>query len=125
VLPAKDGVAHRETDTVGSMPIVVAVKTGFINYLNFRTRARRSDFWWWFLFVIAGELILNGISKSVANIFGLATLVPHVMFGIRRMHDTNRRGWWCLVPIVNLVFWAQPGTEGENRFGPPPPPLSA
>ena len=106
------------------MPIVVAVKTGFINYLNFRTRARRNDFWWWFLFVIVGELILNGFSSSIANIFGLATLVPHVMFGIRRMHDTNRRGWWCLVPIVNLVFWAQPGTEGENRFGPPPPPLS-
>ena len=124
MLLAKGDVARQLVGTVVGMPIVVAVKTGFINYLNFRTRARRSDFWWWFLFVIAGELILNGFSDTIASVFGLATLVPHVMFGIRRMHDTNRRGWWCLVPIVNLVFWAQAGTDGENRFGPPPPPLS-
>ncbi|MEY3641316.1 MAG: hypothetical protein RLZZ199_1121, partial [Actinomycetota bacterium] len=54
-------------DTVGGMPIVIAVKTGFLNYINFRTRARRADFWWWFLFIIAGELILNFISKDIAN----------------------------------------------------------
>jgi uncharacterized membrane protein YhaH (DUF805 family) len=107
------------------MPIVIAIKTGFLNYVNFRTRARRADFWWWFLFIVAGELILNGLSADIANIFAFVTVVPHVMFGIRRMHDTNRSGWWLLLPIVNLVFWAQPGTNGENRFGPPPPPLSA
>jgi uncharacterized membrane protein YhaH (DUF805 family) len=105
------------------MPIVIAVKTGFVNYLNFRTRARRADFWWWFLFIVAGELILSPISNGVASAFAFVTVVPHVMFGIRRMHDTNRRGWWLLLPIVNLVFWAQAGTEGENRFGPPPPPI--
>jgi uncharacterized membrane protein YhaH (DUF805 family) len=38
------------------------------------------------------------------------------------MHDTNHVGWWVLCPIVNLVFWASPGDQGENRFGPPPPP---
>lgn len=111
-------------DTVGGMPIVIAVKTGFLNYINFRTRARREDFWWWFLFIIAGELILNFISDDIANVFAFVTVVPHVMYGIRRMHDTNRSGWWLLLPIVNLVFWAQPGTDGENRFGPPPPPPS-
>ena len=106
------------------MPVVNAVKIGFLNYVNFRTRARRADFWWWFLFIIAGELILGGISTDLGNIFGLITILPHVMFGIRRMHDINRSGWWLLLPIVNLVFWAQPGTDGENRFGPPPPPAS-
>ena len=107
------------------MPIVIAIKTGFLNYVNFRTRARRADFWWWFLFIVVGEVILSNVSDDLANIFGLITILPHIMFGIRRMHDTNRSGWWLLLPIVNLVFWAQPGTDGVNRFGPPPPPLSA
>jgi len=111
-------------DTVGFVPIVNAIKTGLVNYLNFRTRARRADFWWWFLFIIAGELILSAISNGIAGLFTLVTVVPHVMFGIRRLHDTNRRGWWLLLPIVNLVFWAQQGTDGENRFGPPPPPTT-
>lgn len=105
------------------MPIVTAVRIGFQNYVNFRTRARRADFWWWFLFVVVGEVILSSISSNLGNLFALATVLPHIMFGIRRMHDTNRRGWWVLFPIVNLVFWAQPGTQGENRFGPPPPPV--
>jgi len=124
VSPAKGDICRRSTDTVDGMPIVNAVKIGFLNYVNFRTRARRADFWWWFLFIIIGELILGGISSDLGNIFGLVTILPHIMFGIRRMHDTNRSGWWMLLPIVNLVFWAQAGTEGENRFGPPPPPAS-
>lgn len=121
---AKGDVVRRQADTVGNMPIVNAVKTGFLNYVNFRTRARRADFWWWFLFIIVGELTLSSISTDLGNVFGLVTILPHIMFGIRRMHDTNRSGWWLLLPIVNLVFWAQQGTEGENRFGPPPPPVS-
>ena len=106
------------------MPVVNSIRIGFLNYVNWKTRARRADFWWWFLFIVAGEVVLSSISQDVANIFGLVTFLPHVMFGIRRLHDTGRSGWWWLLPIVNLVFWAQPGNEGENRFGPPPPPAS-
>ena len=106
------------------MPVVNSIRIGFQNYVNWKTRARRADFWWWFLFIVAGEVVLSSISQDVANIFGLVTFLPHVMFGIRRLHDTGRSGWWWLLPIVNLVFWAQPGNEGENRFGPPPPPAS-
>jgi hypothetical protein len=47
VLPAKYGVTRYPTDTVGFMPIVNAVKIGFLNYVNYRTRARRAEFWWW------------------------------------------------------------------------------
>ena len=106
------------------MPVVNSIRIGFQNYVNWKTRARRADFWWWFLFIVVGEVVLSSVSKDVANIFGLVTFLPHVMFGIRRLHDTGRSGWWWLLPIVNLVFWAQPGNEGENRFGPPPPPAS-
>jgi hypothetical protein len=38
------------------------------------------------------------------------------------MHDTDHRGWWVIVPIVNLVFSLQKSDPSLNRFGPPPPP---
>lgn len=105
------------------MPIVSAVKNGFRNYFVYKTRAHRRDFWFWFLFVVGAQLILAQAASGVGAIVSYALIIPHFMYGIRRMHDTNRSGWWILLPIVNLVFWAQPGTSGENRFGPPPPPL--
>jgi len=46
------------------------------------------------------------------------------MYGIRRMHDVNKSGWWILLPIGNIIFWAQPGDASSNRFGPPPPPTN-
>ena len=106
------------------MPLMSAVRIGFQNYVVHKTRARRSDFWWWFAFIVVVELVLGSFSKNAANAFSLVTFIPHVMYGIRRLHDTNRSGWWWLVPIVNLIFWAQAGDEAENRFGPPPPPAS-
>ena len=106
------------------MPLTNAIRIGFQNYVNYKTRARRGDFWWWFLFIVVVEVILSSFSADAANVFSLVTFIPHVMYGIRRLHDTGRSGWWWLVPIVNLIFWAQPGDEGENRFGPPPPPVS-
>ena len=36
------------------------------------------------------------------------------------MHDTNRSGWWILLPIVSLIFCAQDNVPGDNRFGASP-----
>jgi uncharacterized membrane protein YhaH (DUF805 family) len=44
-------------------------------------------------------------------------LVPGITVGVRRMHDTDRSGWWLLLPFVNLVFLFQDSTPGANRFG--------
>jgi uncharacterized membrane protein YhaH (DUF805 family) len=106
------------------MPLIAAVKLGFLNYVNPRGRARRADFWYWFLFVLVVEIILSNIDNNLSNVFSAVTFLPYIMYGIRRMHDTDHRGWWVLCPIVNLVFWATPGNTGENKYGPPPPPTS-
>jgi uncharacterized membrane protein YhaH (DUF805 family) len=53
--------------------------------------------------------------------------VVMVMLTIQRAHDFNTTGWIALlavVPLVNLIFWFIPGTEGENRFGRQTPPNS-
>lgn len=56
--------------------------------------------------------------------FGGMMLV-NILLTIQRCHDFNTAGWLSLVlvlPLVPLIFWFIPGTQGENRFGPPPPP---
>ena len=72
--------------------------------------------------IIEGLLgIAQNTDQSIlGNIYALAVLIPSIAVGVRRMHDIDRSGWWLLLPIVNLVFAATKGTEGENRFGPPP-----
>ena len=113
-----------------------AVSSGFEHYTKFDGRASRPAFWWWVLFVflvgIAADLIGLAIgSVSVTSgIVGLALLLPNLSVGIRRLHDTNRTGWWILIGlipligfIVLLIFYLQQSDPGENDYGPPMQPV--
>ncbi len=106
------------------MSFVSAVQSGFRNYVNFKGRATRSEYWWWTLFALILQAGSTAVSDDVGAVVSLVLLVPGIAVAIRRMHDTNHRGWWMLFPIVNLVFALRAGDAGENRFGPPPPPRS-
>ena len=103
------------------MNFVNAVKSGFRNYVNFKGRASRAQYWWWTLFsvIINFALPSDGGLDSIAS---LVILLPTIAITIRRMHDTDHVGWWMLFPIVNIVLSLRRGTSNENRFGPPPPP---
>ena len=67
-------------------------------------------------------------SDSPIQIFvGRAVILPALSVTVRRLHDLDRTGWWCLIPfipiigsIVILVFACMRGTDGTNRFGPDP-----
>ena len=109
-----------------------AISSGFSNYVNFSSRAARSEYWFWVLFVIIAEIVTSAIDyvigiQLVTSIFALATLLPGIAVGVRRLHDTDRSGWWLLlgvIPIVGaiiLIIWfCSKGTDGPNRFGPDP-----
>jgi uncharacterized membrane protein YhaH (DUF805 family) len=67
----------------------------------------------------AGPLV--GIAGAVL------TLVITMMLTVQRSHDFNVSGWLAilaLIPLVNLIFWFIPGSDGANRFGAPTPPNS-
>ena len=64
-----------------------------------------------------GYYVLIGIAMLI-YVFGFA--IPQISCAVRRMHDTDRSGWWILVPIAGLIFTFLPGTPGPNRFGPDP-----
>ena len=116
-----------------------AVQSGFSNYVNFRSRACRSEFWYWQLFLLIGGVIAEifdyGIGSSVSpltSIFWLGTIIPDLAVYVRRIHDTDRSGWWLLlffVPLVGaivlLVWLCTRGAHGYNRFGADPLPPEA
>lgn len=112
-----------------------AIRTALSNYANFDGRAARPEFWWFFLFYVLVQLAGGALDAAlfpnsfgpIGTLAGLALLLPYLAVGARRLHDTDRSGWWLLlslVPIIGaivlIVFFVQRGTEGGNRFGQPP-----
>ena len=110
-----------------------AISSGFQNYVNFTGRAARSEFWYWVLFnLIVG--IVTGVIDYIAfpgaavsplnSLANLALLLPNLAVAARRLHDTDRSGWFLLlafIPLIGIiiliVWWCQRGTTGPNRFG--------
>ncbi|MEW2381838.1 DUF805 domain-containing protein [Micromonospora sp. NPDC047707] len=123
------------------MPPIDAIKSVLSQYAGFRGRARRSEYWWFFLFTLIVGLVAGildgalgtsigsgaGATGVIGLIVGLALLLPGLAVAVRRLHDTDRSGWWLLiglVPLVGgivlLVFFVMDGTRGSNRYGADP-----
>ena len=118
-----------------SMTPVDWAKRPLQKYADFTGRAPRAEFWWFVLLVVIGEVVamildsilgihLVGAYGPVLTLFFLAILAPYLAVGARRLHDTNRSGWWLLIglipligAIVLLVFFLLPGDSGSNDFG--------
>jgi len=100
-------------------------------YAVFSGRARRKEYWIFFLFNFIIAFILGfiegfaGGTGILANIYNLAVIIPSIAVGVRRMHDTDRSGWWLLLPIVNIVFLVLDSQPENNRFGANPKAYSA
>lgn len=105
------------------------------NFATFSGRACRAEYWWWYLFMAVGfpvllllsAVLLGGIGILIMAAFYLVVIIPSLAVFVRRLHDTDRSGWWWLiafVPIVGalvlLLFTVTAGTNGPNRFGPKP-----
>lgn len=101
-------------------------------YVDLEGRARRAEFWYFLLANFIIGILLGIIDCALGlNILGylysLAVLLPSIAVAVRRLHDTDRSGWFYLlnlIPLVGtiilLIFFAQRGTAGPNRFGEDP-----
>lgn len=96
------------------------------NYANFSGRARRKEYWFFVLgSIILGFIlgIIGGILRigdSLGLLLNLALLVPSLAVAARRLHDTNRSGWWQLISltiigIIPLIIWLASDTKPENN----------
>ena len=112
------------------------------SYFGFEGRASRSEYWWFTLFLALLEIVtsvLDGFLGTYAVtssgrmigfinlIFLLAILLPSIAVAVRRLHDTDRSGWFYLlifIPLIGsiilIIFFIQQGTNGRNRFGDDP-----
>ena len=99
-------------------------------YADFSGRARRTEYWLFVLFSMVIAMVLGvvdyvlGTPGIVGLLFTLAILIPSIAVGVRRLHDTDRSGWWLLValiPIIGtialLIFLLLDSNPGDNRFG--------
>ena len=78
-----------------------------------------------FLSAATGAAAGKGMAAAVLVVGYCAIIVLSALLTIQRAHDFNGSGWLALlvlIPLVNLIFWFIPGTDGENRFGRKTPP---
>ena len=106
------------------------------NYATFSGRARRKEYWMFFLFnvlislglgvldVVAGTYSVEYETGFFSALYSLLVLIPSIAVSVRRLHDTNRSGWWVvisLIPIIGVlvlfVFTCLDSQPGTNRFG--------
>lgn len=111
-------------------------------YVAFNGRAGRREYWMFTLVSIIVTVILIVVDSILgtesggyglfSSLYGLAVFLPSLGVTFRRLHDINSSGWWILVSLIPVVGWiwfivllASKGTEGDNNYGPVPPPVTA
>ena len=115
-----------------------AIKICLSKYFDFKGRARRSEYWYFFLFIILGSVLLAfieglysgltgqlNVDESIfANIFYLLIGIPSLAVSVRRLHDIGRTGWWVLISfipiagsIILLIWHCIDGEKDTNIYG--------
>jgi len=129
-LAAKDSISSdggfMSANTANDINFEV-IKEQFIGtlkkYAVFDGRARRQEFWIFFICSFVVGCVVGWI-PVIGWLISLAFFVPSIAVGARRLHDTDRSGWLQLLGLIPLagliiliVFWVQEGTPGENKYG--------
>jgi uncharacterized membrane protein YhaH (DUF805 family) len=113
-------------------------------YAVFNGRARRKEYWYFALFNLIISIVLAIVDNMLGSfssgagigllggIYSLAIFIPGLAGSVRRLHDTDRSGWWLLIflipligAIVLLIFMLQDSTPGGNTYGENPKELTA
>lgn len=109
------------------------------NYAVFEGRARRREYWMFtlvnFFMAIGATIVDNILGTTIGDLpyglfyflYALAVFIPGLAVLVRRLHDTDRSGWWvfiALVPLIGgiwlLVLTVLEGTRGSNQYGADP-----
>ena len=93
-------------------------------YAEFSGRAGRKEYWFFTLWQTGIFLVLAVLTGPIYSIYFLATLLPGISVGVRRLHDINRSGGLMFIGLIPVIGWiillvlaAQEGTKGPNDYG--------
>lgn len=94
------------------------------NYANFEGRSTRTEYWYFVLFNFLISFSISILDQTLNTdylrlIYSLIMIVPNISINIRRMHDTNHSGWFCLIPIYSFILACTKSDEMENEYGKP------
>ena len=113
-----------------------AIAACMTDYATFSGRASRSEFWWFYLFVVLmswGATLVAAAafpadpaaSDALSGLVNLMFLLPVLAAGARRLHDIGRSGWWQLLyltgigVILLIVWWMLSSKQERNAHGAP------
>ena len=110
-----------------------AYKTCLLNkYAAFSGRASRSEYWYFFLFLVLLAIVSSIIDAAIFpgnelmptfSIFSLLTIIPSISAAARRLHDVDRSGWWQLlyftiIGSLLVLYWLiKKSDSGNNKHG--------
>ena len=113
-------------ETSPSMSFGEAVSSVFSHYADFTGRARRSEYWWFYLFMFIVGCVVVWI-PVLPILWSIAIFIPNLAVSVRRLHDIGKSGWnmlFLLVPLVGvilLIIWfCKDSDPGANEYGPNP-----
>lgn len=97
-------------------------------YAVFEGRARRKEYWFFFLFNITISIVLELVGiMALQLVYGLGVLIPSIAVSVRRLHDIGKSGWLLLIGLIPLigfivliVFAVKDSQPGDNEYGPNP-----
>jgi uncharacterized membrane protein YhaH (DUF805 family) len=100
------------------MTFVDAIRSGFTNFAQFRGVAKRSEYWWFFLFSFLVGMVTGTLDAAIwgssdaaylNTISSLILFMPTLAMTVRRFRDAGFSWLWLLlllVPISGIVAWA-------------------
>lgn len=113
-----------------TLGFVDSVKATLQKYAVFDGRARRREYWFFWLFCLLAVIVLSILDGMIigypvlSGLFNLAVIIPSIAVGIRRLHDIGKSGWWLLiglVPFIGIiilfVFFLMDSQPGPNQYG--------
>lgn len=112
------------------MSFMESVQTCIAKILTFEGRARRSEYWYFVLFVAIVTSVLGfllGQDSGITRVISIALSLATISVGVRRLHDIGKSGWWYLLYLVPLIGWivllvwnVKDSQPGDNQYGPNP-----
>jgi uncharacterized membrane protein YhaH (DUF805 family) len=104
-----------------------SISTCFAKYFDFKGRASRPEYWYFYLFcfLLGFGTALVDSSQVLPTLTQVALFLPSIAAATRRLHDTNRSGWWLLIALTGIgliplvIWWARKGSDQDNQYGSP------
>jgi uncharacterized membrane protein YhaH (DUF805 family) len=124
----KCGVRQKPTNNTASnngSKVFQYFVVGLKKFNKFSGRARRAEFWWFYLFIFIATWIIQLITNAmgipfIGYVAQAASLVPTFAVAWRRMHDIGKSGAYSLIPIYGIILCVKEGDKGPTNYGPDP-----